>query len=84
MNFYYITFRSVTYAQRGEKLLQGGGIRCTLLRTPKWMEQQGCGYCLRLWTRDASQAVALLRENRVPMRKLYIQQEDGHLEELTV
>lgn len=84
MNFYYITFRSVTYAQRGEKLLQGGGIRCTLLRTPKWMEQQGCGYCLRLWTRDASQAVALLRENRVPLRKVYIQQEDGHLEELTV
>ena len=26
----YITFRSVTYAQRGERVLQGAGIRCTL------------------------------------------------------
>ena len=34
MKFYYLTFRSVTFAQRGEKLLQKSGIRCTLLRTP--------------------------------------------------
>ena len=37
MKFYYITFRSVTYAQRGEQILHKEGIRCTLLRTPKWM-----------------------------------------------
>ena len=83
MKFYYITFRSVTYAQRGEAVLQKAGIRCTLLRTPKWMEEQGCGYCLRLWTRDAGPAVERLHANRVPMRKLYVQRGDGQLEELT-
>ena len=46
MKFYYITFRSVTFAQRGEKVLKKEGIRCTLLRTPRWMEEQGCGYAL--------------------------------------
>ena len=84
MKFYYITFRSVTYAQRGEKVLNQAGIRCTLLRTPKWMEEQGCGYCLRLWTGDAGAAVERLRLQRVPMRKLYVQKQDGQLEELAL
>ena len=84
MKFYYITFRSVTYAQRGEKVLQAGNIRCTLQRTPRWMEEQGCGYCLRLWTSDVVPAVDLLRQKQVPMRKVYSQRSDGKLEELTV
>ena len=65
MKIYYITFRSVTYAQRGERALQRGGIRCTLLRTPRWMEEQGCGYCLRLRTREIAAAAALLARAQV-------------------
>ena len=84
MKFYYITFRSVTYAQRGEKVLNGANIRCTLMRTPKWMEEQGCGYCLRLWTSDATAAVERLRESRIPLRKIYAQRSDGQLEEVTI
>lgn len=84
MKFYYITFRSVTFAQRGEQLLSKHGMRCTLLRTPKWMEAQGCGYSLRLWTADVMAGVELLRSNNVPMRRVYIQTPDGTLEELEV
>ena len=82
MKFYYITFRSVTFAQRGEKILTSGGFRCSLLRTPRWMEEQGCGYCVRLWTDDPVPAVEVLRQNKVPMRKLYAQRSDGQLEEI--
>ena len=81
MKFYYVTFRSVTYAQRGERVLGNAGLRCTLLRTPRWMEEQGCGYCLRLQSRDGSEAVSLLREHQMPLRKTYIQMFDGQLEE---
>ena len=84
MKFYYVTFRSVTFAQRGERLLQEKGIRCTLLRTPRWMEERGCGYCLRLWTRDVHQGVDLLRAHQIPMRKVYLQGQDGQLEEITI
>lgn len=84
MKFYYVTFRSVTYAQRGEKLLNQNGFRCTLQRTPRWMEEQGCGYALRVWTKDVIPAVELLRENGVAMRRVYVQRGDGQLEELTV
>ena len=81
MKFYYVTFRSVTFAQRGEQVLTKGGFRCTLLRTPKWMESQGCGYSIRIWTNDIQEAMALLRKHKVMLRKLYIQLPDGTLEE---
>ena len=82
MGFYYITFRSVTFAQRGEKLLQQKNIRVNLMRTPRWMEEQGCGYALKLWTGEISGIVHLLRENRIQLRKVYVQREDGAMEEV--
>jgi len=82
MKFYYVTFRSVTHAQRGERLLKNTGIRCHLLRTPRWMEAKGCGYSLRLWTGDIAAGVEVLRREQIPMQKVYIQTGDGTLEEL--
>ena len=82
MGFYFITFRSVTFAQRGEKLLQQKNIRVNLMRTPRWMEEQGCGYALKLWTGEISGVVHLLRENRIQLRKVYVQREDGAMEEV--
>lgn len=84
MKLYYITFRSVTFAQRAEKLLSRNSYRCSLQRTPRWMEEQGCGYALRVWTKDVAPAVALLREHDVQMRRVYLQRTDGLLEEITV
>ena len=84
MKFYYITFRSVTFAQRGEQILEGAGVRCSLQRTPKWMEEQGCGYALRVWTKDISYASELLGKNRILIRRVYRQKEGGLLEEISV
>lgn len=79
MNGYLITFRSITPAQRGEKLLQKNGISCSLRRTPRWMEEQGCGYSLVV--KDGIGAVSLLRSHSVPFRKVYLQR-NGKAEEV--
>ncbi len=84
MKFYYITFRSVTYAQRGEKLLNQKNIRCTLQRTPRWMEEQGCGYCLRVWTNNIGNAVETLQQALIPVKRVYLQRSDGLLEEVSL
>ena len=84
MKFYYITFRSVTYAQRGEKLLNQKNIRCTLQRTPRWMEEQGCGYCLRVWTNNIGNAVETLQQALLPVKRVYLQRSDGLLEEVSL
>ena len=77
-----ITLRSVTPAQRGEGLLKRAGIGCLLRRTPRRMEQQGCGYSLHLAKNNAFHATHLLRENKVSFRKLYFLGENGAMEEM--
>lgn len=84
MKFYYITFRSVTHAQRAEKVLSARDIHCSLQRTPRWMEAQGCGYALRIWAKEPETALELLKKQKIPMRRLYLQGMGGELEELTV
>ena len=84
MKICMITFRSVTPAQRGESLLKRAGIDCALHRTPRWMEEQGCGYSLRLRQEDGLPAAELLRQNQVQFRKIYLRQENGRVEELHV
>ena len=71
MGMHFITFRSVTPAQRGQRILQQAGISCALLRTPRWMEERGCGYCLRLRGEDAERSVALLRQSKLAFSKVY-------------
>jgi hypothetical protein len=45
------------------------------------MEQQGCGYSLRVHFGDAEAVAALLRSNKVAFRKIYLQRGNGNLEE---
>lgn len=84
MKLYYITFRSVTYAQRGEKLLIENHYRCQLRRTPRWMEERGCGYCLQMTLGDIMPPVLLLKNAGIPLRKVYVQSGDGTMEEVAV
>ena len=82
MRLFFITFRSVTFAQRAEKFLNQRGLRVTLMRTPRWMEEQGCGYALKLWSEEILPVVQQLRGSRIQLRKVYIQHENGDMEEV--
>lgn len=82
MQVYFITVRSVTFGQRAESILRKNGVSCSLQRTPRWMEEQGCGYCLRLRTEDISPAVQLLHAAGIPFRRVYVQLWDGEVEEV--
>ncbi len=84
MKTVYLTFRSVTHGQRGERLLRGRGIPCNLTRTPRWMEARGCGYSLRLSEQDALRAAAVLRNQEVPLQKAYRQAGEGVWEEMAL
>jgi hypothetical protein len=80
MMWYFITFRSVTYAQRGERVLRQAGIACQLQRTPRWMEERGCGYSLGV--KDIRSALDALQLRQVPFRKVYRRNADGSMEEV--
>lgn len=78
-----ITFRSVTPAQRGEGILRRSGYQCSLRRTPRWMEEQGCGYSLQVRYEDVVTAVDVLRSHGILFRKIYLWQ-DGQAQELNL
>ncbi len=80
MMSYFVTFRSVTYAQRGERALRKAGILCDLQRTPRWMEERGCGYSLGV--KEVLGAVEVLRKHQIPFRKVYRHNQDGTAEEV--
>lgn len=84
MKQYFITFRSVTFAQRAEARMKKAGHQCTLQRTPRWMEEQGCGYALRIWVREIDPVLEILREDNIPLRRVYLQGRDGEMEEVSV
>ena len=77
MKYCFITFRSITYGQQGERLMQNNKIQTQLLRTPGWMEKKGCGYCLRLRKEDTNRAVELLWRSNLAFSKVYVDREDG-------
>lgn len=77
-----ITFRSVTPAQRAEVALRRAGVDCTLQRTPRWMEERGCGYSLRMDSQDVMATTLLLRQNGISYGKVYALGDDGAPEEL--
>ena len=82
MDICLITFRSIMPVQQAEKLLQRKGVHCSVQRTPKWMEEKGCSYSLRLRLSEAHEAVAYLKENNVPFKKVYLLTSGGRAEEI--
>ena len=84
MDFCFITFRSVTPAQRAEQLLKHTGYSCNIRRTPRWMEVQGCGYGLQVRFPDVKDGVQILKKAEVPYRKVYCMSKSGMTEELSL
>ena len=84
MKSFFLTFRSITPAQRAERAFARVGIAVVLRRTPRWMEEQGCGYCLGIKCRELDTALDLLRKNHVTFRKVYRRTEGEELQEVAL
>ena len=77
MEYGFITFRSVTVAQRAERSLERSGIGCTLQRTPKYLAERGCSYCLRLRSWEIDRAAAVLQRENIPVSRIWGGEELG-------
>ena len=69
MERYVILARSVTYAQRMQKLLGQAGIHCQISRAPRELTDHGCAYILHIDAQSVQQALVILRrEGFDPLR----------------
>ena len=73
MREYYVNYRSITKAQSAQRLLQQRGISAELLRTPKALQENGCGYTLRMTEKAYARARPLLQGHG----KIYLYQSGG-------
>ena len=82
MDSFYLTCRSLTYAQRVSRALTGAGIRNMIVRVPPNMSREGCGYAARVGLKDLGRAMGEL--NRVGLRpkRVYRVMAGGAFEEV--
>ncbi len=83
MSVYWITFRSLTHAQRAARLLERKGFTATVIRAPQGLSEQGCAYAVTLRARP-EEAMKLLRQNGLRPGKLFRRETDGAWTEVRV
>ena len=72
-----ILFRSLTYAQRGIRVLGESGIPSTLIHAPAGLSDRGCAYGALVSPRRIARAVKTLNDREVPHGKVFLPDEDG-------
>ena len=83
MKTFFLTFRSITQAQRAERAFVRAGMGVVLRRPPRWMEERGCGYGVEVKCPDLRSGLEVLRQEKIPFRKSYLLHGDGVAEELS-
>ena len=69
MEQYLILARSITYAQRMQRVLGRAGLRCSISRAPRTMTDLGCAYVLQIETHEIEKILGRLsREGLEPVR----------------
>ena len=76
-----IMFHSLTYAQRGARVLERAGITAAVTKAPQSTTDRGCTYCIRIGEKALSAALTLLEKNQVRRgRILRMDPDDGYRE----
>lgn len=66
-----ILFKSVTYAQRGGRVLAQKGISSYMIRSQAALGGGSCSYALKVRPETLSKALAVLNETNIPYGKVY-------------
>lgn len=82
MKYCFITVRTLTAAQMAESQLLRNGLQCRIQRSPRWMEEQGCGYGITVAFSEFDKGISILKNNRIPYKKVYLRDDKGDMEEI--
>lgn len=83
MDQYLIMCRSLTYAQRAERVLSQAGISSSVIKAPQSLLTGGCGYAVSL-RHNFERAAAVLKSNGLIKGKIFRRVDEGEYEELTI
>jgi hypothetical protein len=77
---YVILARSVTYAQRMQKLLGKAGIHTRIFRAPRELTDLGCAYILRVQIQFIRQALDILHSGRMDPLRVFFEENGSYRE----
>jgi NADH/NAD ratio-sensing transcriptional regulator Rex len=80
--YYLIICRSLTYAQRSAKALERAGITAVVMKTPKDITTEGCGYCVKVSEKRLTQALTVLKSAGMGVNRVYVQNLNGSSSEV--
>lgn len=83
MEYYLLTTRTITQAQRMQQVLQRSGVRANIQRLPSGLSTQGCAYGVRVPKADGERALGLARAAGMRPQKMYVF-ENGGFREVTM
>ena len=72
-----IIFKSVTYAQRAERILAKKGITSNIIKAPFGKNAGSCAYGVKLNDKYIAQACDIIREVKLPYTDIMVKQPDG-------
>jgi hypothetical protein len=84
MQKFYFICRSVTHAQRTQRVIANAGISAVMKRTPKLMAVEGCSYCVQIAQRNLSEALVAARAAGLPPQRVFTQCDDGRFSEVGI
>ena len=74
-------FRSITYAQRGLRVLQQAGVPASIVKAPMGASPRGCSQGLRISGRFLADAVLTLRNAGISWESAILLRPDGSFTE---
>lgn len=78
---YWISFRSLTHAQRASRVLERKGVTAMLTRLPQGLSLKGCGYAIILRHRT-EEGIRMIREAQIPFGAIFVKNELGTFREV--
>lgn len=83
MESYYLTCRSLTYAQKVSRALTAARIKNMIVRTTQSMSREGCGYAVRVSPEGLTSALAALAAASIPPKRVFLLHRGGIAEEVS-
>ncbi len=80
---YLLMCRSLTYAQRASRALEHAGITAVITKAPASATGIGCGYCVKISENKLSSALSILNQEGLGPIKIFVQEHDGSVSEVS-
>ena len=84
MENYIIMCRSITYAQRGQRLLERSGISAYINKAPQNVSLEGCSYGIRIMRKNLFKALEILHKGGVKTGRVFKLELDGSFREIEI